>query len=177
MKSVSVSLRSNFTGCGAVSRWRLLPAILLITSMVALAGDKPGGMVAFKTWSSAIKYVALVRGPDEMDESKSVLRLYLSSTDIGAKIKACKTLSCADSALADGAMVDYGDASHLGYAVRLNGERAQYSGGTNADAFTLSTNQPEHLAGKVHIDDAASGGATVDAEFDVALAATFTALR
>jgi hypothetical protein len=155
----------------------LLPAILIAASINALAADKAGGTVAFKTWSSAVKYAALVRGPDEMDATKTVLRIYLSSSDIGGKIKACKTLSCADSALVDGAMVDFGDARHLGYAVRLNGERAQYSGGTDAGAFTLATNKADHLAGKVHIDDAASGGAKVDADFDLTLANTFTALR
>ncbi len=86
-----------------------------------------------------MKYGWLVRGPDEMDPSRTVLRIYLSSVDVGAKIKACKTLSCADNALEDGAMVDFSDARHLAYAVRLNGERLQYSGGTNGEAFTLST--------------------------------------
>jgi hypothetical protein len=166
MKPVSISIHSACLG-----------VLLLATALPAAAADKAGGTAAFKTWSSAIKYAALVRGPDEMDESRTVLRIYLSSSDIGAKIKACKTLSCADGALTDGAMVDFGDARHLAYAVRLNGERAQYSGGTDADAFTLSTNKADHLAGKVHIDDAASGGAKVDAEFDLTLANTFTAVR
>jgi hypothetical protein len=143
----------------------------------ALAADKAGGTVAFKTYSSPVKYAWLVRGPDEMDESRSVLRIYLSSADIGSAIKACKTLSCADAALTDGAMVDYSDASHLGYAVRLNGERAQYSGGTRGDAFALSANKPDHLAGKLHIDDSASGGAKVDADFDLTLVNTFKAVR
>jgi opacity protein-like surface antigen len=155
----------------------LLTSMLLIGSMNALAADKVSGTVAFKTWTGAIKFAALVRGPDEMDESKSVLRIYLSSSDISAKIKACKTFSCADAALTDGAMVDFGDARHLGYAVRLNNERAQYSGGTDASAFALTANKSDHLAGKVHIDDAASGGAKVDADFDLALMTTFKSVR
>jgi hypothetical protein len=133
--------------------------------------------VAFKTFTSDARYATLVRGPDEMDESRTVLRIYLSSADIGAKIKACKTLSCADKALEDGAMVDFGDGRHLAYAVRLNGARAQYSGGTDADAFELTTTQPDHLAGKVHIDDSAAGGAKVDAQFDLTLSSTFTSVR
>lgn len=178
MKSVFMSHRSTPARHSARCCARaLLPVVLLAASSNALAADKAGGTVELKTWSSAIKYAALVLGPDEMDESKTVLRIYLSSSDIGAKIKACKTLSCADGALTDGAMVDFGDARHLAYAVRLNGERAQYSGGTDADAFTLSTNKADHLTGKVHIDDAASGGAKVDAEFDLTLANTFTAVR
>lgn len=178
MKNVSLAHHAAAACSRTRSHWRsLLPAILLVGSMNAMAADKASGTVAFKTWSSAVKYATLVRGPDEMDESRTVLRIYLSSADISATIKACKTLSCADAALTDGAMVDFGDARHLGYAVRLNGARAQYSGGTDADAFALTANKADHLAGKVHIDDAASGGAKVDAEFDLALAATFTKLR
>lgn len=152
-------------------------ALLLSLSSTALAVDSASGTVAFKAASGAIKYAWMVRGPDEMDDSKTTLRIYLSSADIGAKIKACKTLSCADMALEDGAMVDYSDARHLAYAVRLNGERVQYSGGTDGDAFKLSTNTPDHLAGKLHIDDAAVGGAKVDADFDLMLANTFKTVR
>jgi hypothetical protein len=155
----------------------LLSSILLVASSAVLAADKASGTVTLKTHSSAVKFGWLVRGPDEMDPSKTVLRMYLSSADIGAKIKACHTLSCADSALEDGAMVDFSDARHLGYALRVNGGLSQYSGGTDAQAFTLSTNKPDHLAGKVHIDDAAVGGGKVDAEFDLMLANTFRSVR
>jgi hypothetical protein len=160
-------------------RIRLGLAALLCAgaSTMALAADKASGTVAFKTYSSPVKYAWLVRGPDEMDESRSVLRIYLSSADIGSAIKACKTLSCADAALTDGAMVDYSDSSHLGYAVRVNGERAQYSGGTDGGAFALSASKPDHLAGKLHVDDSASGGAKVDADFDLTLVNTFKTVR
>ncbi|MFI4969959.1 MAG: hypothetical protein ACHP7D_07115 [Lysobacterales bacterium] len=152
-------------------------ALALAASTVALAADSASGTISFQGHAGTIKHAWMVRGPDEMDAGKTVLRLYLSSADIGAKIKACKTLSCADNALEDGAMVDYGDARHLAYAVRLEGERVQYSGGTGPDAFTLSTNKPDHLVGKLHVDDAAAGGAKVDADFDLGLANTFTSVR
>jgi len=125
---------------------------LLATASLAWAGDSASGTVNFKTGKSAVKYGCLVRGPDEMDPSKIILRIYLSSVDIGAKVKACKTMSCADNTLEDGVMVDFSDARHLGYAVRLNGERLQYSGGTDGEAFKLATSEPDHLAGKLHID-------------------------
>lgn len=159
-------------------RTRLAWSVLaLAASTAALAADSGSGTISFQGHAGAIKHAWMVRGPDEMDNSKSILRLYLSSADIGAKIKACKTLSCADAALEDGAMVDYGDARHLGYAVRLDGERVQYSGGTDGDAFKLSTSTPDHLAGKLHIDDSGAGGAKVDADFDVGLANTFKTVR
>lgn len=154
-----------------------LTALALATSTAVFAADKASGTVSFKAATGAVKYAWMVRGPDEMDASKTVLRIYLSGADIGAKVKACKTLSCADQSLVDGAMVDYSDARHLGYAVRLNGERVQYSGGTDGAAFALSTNTPDHLAGKLHIDDSAVGGAKVDADFDLGLANTFKTVR
>ena len=150
---------------------------LLATSTLALAGDSASGTVSFKPANGTVKYGFLVRGPDEMDPSQTVLRLYLSSVDIGAKVKAAKTFSNANNALEDGVMVDFSDARHLAYAVRLNHELVQYSGGTDGEAFKLTTNKPDHLAGKVHIDDTASGGAKVDATFDLTLVKTFTSLR
>ncbi len=155
----------------------LLSSLVLAASSCALGAGYAKGNVSLDAHSSSIKYGWLVRGPDEMNKGKTVLRMYLSSVDIGSEIDACHTLSCADSALKDGAMVDFGDATYLGYALRLNGERLQYSGGTNAQAFTLSTSEPGHLAGKLHIDDAAVGGGKVDAEFDLTLTSTFNTVR
>ena len=152
-------------------------AIWLATSTLASAGDSASGAITFKTGKCVVKHGWLVRGPDEMDPSKTVLRIYLSNADIGAKIKTCKTLSCADNALTDGAMVDFSDARHLAYAVRLNGERLQYSGGTDGDAFSLTTSQPNHLVGKLHIDDSAADGAKIDATFDLTLVNTFASVR
>ncbi len=151
----------------------LLASMVFAASAGALAADQASGRVSFKSYSTAVKYGWLVRGPDEMDPNKTVLRIYLSSVDIGAKIRACSTLSCADGALDDGAMIDFGDATHLGYALRLNGELVQYSGDTNAQAYTLSTNRPDHLTGDLHVDDSAVGGGKVDAEFDLTLTRTF----
>lgn len=159
------------------TRLSAIVLLLLAAANAALAADFASGKASFKNYSSVTKYAWLVRGPDDMDESKSVLRLFLSSEDFGAKLKACNSMSCADRLLIDGAMVDFSDARHLGYAVRLNGQRVQYSGGTSGAAFAITTNSPDRLAGKLHIDDTATGGAKVDAEFDLTLAITFKNLR
>ena len=152
-------------------------AMLLAISTLALAADKVSGSVTLKTTASAVKYAFLVSGPDEMNTGKTLLRIYLSGTDIGAKIKACKTLHCADTTLEDGAMVDFSDARHLNYSVKLNAQRTQYSGATDGDAFTLATHTPDHLVGKLHIDDSAADGAKIDADFDLTLTSTFTTAR
>jgi len=152
-------------------------AMLLAISTLASAADKVSGSVTLKTTVSTVKYAFLVRGPDEMNAGKTLLRIYLSSADIGAKIKACKTLHCADVTLEDGAMVDFSDASHLNYSVKLNSQRTQYSGATNGEAFTLATHTPDHLVGKLHIDDSAADGAKIDADLDLTLVSTFTTAR
>ncbi|HEV7492052.1 MAG TPA: hypothetical protein VGO25_14705 [Rhodanobacteraceae bacterium] len=145
--------------------------------VAAIAADQGSGSIVLSKKTAAIQHAALVRGPNEMDPSHSILRLYLSTTDMSDKIKACKTLSCADQSLADGATVDFGDARHLAYWVRVNGGLAQYSGGTDASAFALTTNTPDHLAGKLHIDDTAMGGAKIEANFDLTLINTFKTVR
>ena len=169
------------TPCNLASRRAALAAgiavMFALASAATHAADAASGTVAFKTFSSAVKFAYLVRGPHEFIPDQTVSRIYLSSSDIGAKIKACKTLSCADGALTDGAMVDYGDARHLDYALRLNGMRTQYSGSTDADAFKLTTNRPDHLAGKLHIDDAAADGGKIDADFDLMVTNTFKSVR
>jgi opacity protein-like surface antigen len=155
----------------------MLALMIAAAATCALGADAASGSVSFKTYSSTIAYGWLVRGPDEMDARKSVLRIYLSSVDIGAKIKACTTLMCADGALEDGAMVDFSDAEHLGYAIRLNHELVQYSGGTTVQAFTLSADKTDHLAGRLHVDDSSFGGGKIDATFDLMLMKAFTALH
>jgi hypothetical protein len=151
--------------------------LLALVSVPAIAADQGSGSIVLNKKTAAIQHAALVRGPDEMDPSHSILRLYLSTADMSDKIKACKTLSCADQALADGATVDFGDSRHLAYWVRVNGGLAQYSGGTDPSAFTLTTNKPDHLAGKLHIDDTSMSGAKIDADFDLTVINTFKTVR
>ena len=75
--------------------------------------------------------------------------------------------------LEDGVKVDYSDARHLGCAVKFNGQRVQYSGGTDGEAVKLTIDTPGRLVGTLRIDDSAVGGAKVDADFDLTLMNTF----
>ncbi len=177
MTSIQVLPVATLTRRGSGKILRASAVALAFACSAAIAADHGTGSIVLNKRTAAIQHAALVRGPDEMQPSHSILRLYLSTADMSGKIKACKTLSCADQALEDGATVDYGDSPHLAYWVRVNGGLAQYSGGTDASAFTLSTNTPDHLAGKLHIDDTAMGGAKIDADFDLTLINTFKTVR
>jgi hypothetical protein len=134
---------------------------------------RAGGTASFDKHTVDIKYGWLVRGPDEFDRSKTILRLYFSATDVGAKIAACETMSCADGTLANGGFVNFGSLGYNGYWLTLDGGRVQYSGGADATAFALTTKRPNHLAGKVRIDDSSFGGGKLTVDFDLPLARTF----
>ena len=138
----------------------VMSAIWLTTSALALAGDSASGTITFKTGKCAVKHGWLVRGPDEMDSQQDrPADLPLERRRRRTRSKRAKPFPAPTTRSPDGAMVDFSDARHLAYAVRLNGERLQYSGGTDGEAFTLTTSEPDHLADKVHIDDTAAGGA------------------
>jgi len=177
MTSIQVLSVATATRRGGGKIPRACTLALAFACTAAIAADHGTGTIVLNKKTAAIQHAALVRGPDEMKPSRSILRLYLSTADMSGKIKACKTLSGADQALEDGATVDYGDAPHLAYWVHVNGGLAQYSGGTDASAFTLSTNKPDHLAGKLHIDDTSMGGAKIDADFDLTPINTFKTVR
>lgn len=165
------------TGRSFFSMSGVAAALALAGGAPVQAADGASGTVTLGKHEVRIAHVVMVRGPDEMDESRSILRLYFSPDDLGAKIKACKTLSCANEALGDGASVDYADTPHPGYWVRLNGGLVQNSGGARPDAFALGTNAPDHLAGELHVDATSMGGPRIDAKFDASLATTFDRVR
>ncbi len=102
MHNTSFHHQPRFTARGRVVTRLSLAALALAMSTDAMAADKVSGKVSFKTHASEIKSAVLVRGPDEMDESRNVLRIYLSSADIADRIKGCKTLACADAVLTTG---------------------------------------------------------------------------
>jgi hypothetical protein len=131
------------------------------------------GSASFDKHAATFTFGWLVGAPDPFGHGKNIRRIYFASSDVGAKIAACDSLDCADALLVNGAFVDYGDPSYNAYWMTLNDGRVQYSGGADSAAFTLSTNQRDHLAGKVRIDDSGFGGGKLTAEFDLPLLKTF----
>jgi hypothetical protein len=146
---------------------------LAVSTSVAAADGSATGTLTYKGKGAPItvtlKYVWLVKGPDAVDQKLIVRHLIFSATDIGAKIAACKTMSCTDADLGSGMTVDLGSGPRLNYWISLNDQRVQYSGAVMPDALKLATDTPTRMAGKLTIDDSAAGGAKVDVDFDAPL--------
>jgi hypothetical protein len=144
---------------------------LLVASVpanVAIAADNQAkGTLTYQTYSVTLKYAWLVKGPYERDPGKTIRRLILSANDIGAKLQACKTMSCASGQVTEGMTVDFDTPPRLDYWVAVNSQKVQYSYGAMPEAFVARANDAGHLAGQLIIDDVAAGGPKVDAEFDV----------
>ena len=137
------------------------------------AENQAKGTLAYKTYSVTLKYAWLVKGPYERDPAKTIRRLILSANDIGAKLQACKTMSCASGQVTEGMTVDFDTPPRLDYWLAVNGQKVQYSYGAMPEAFVARTNDAGHLAGRLTIDDVAVGGPKVDAEFDVTVFKVF----
>ncbi|MEO8344681.1 MAG: hypothetical protein ABI607_03200 [Betaproteobacteria bacterium] len=158
---------------------RIFAALLgaVVVPMVAVdavaADGTASGTLTYAAKSGAItmspKFAYLVKGPDAVDNSKIIRHLILSPTDLGAKIAACKTLSCTDGDLKNGMTVDLDVGPRLNYWVVLNDQRVQYSGTQMPASLVLTTNSPTRLAGKLVFDDATAGGPKVEIVFDAPL--------
>jgi hypothetical protein len=135
------------------------------------------GNLTYKGRSAALKHAWLVTGPSDMEPGKTVRRLVLSTTDVGAKLEACKTFSCTDGAIMEGATVDFTGGPRLNYWTVMDGQKVQYSGTARTEAFSLRSNDPGRLAGSLAIDDTAAGGAELDAGFDLTVLKEFKVAR
>ncbi len=159
--------------------WISIAALAL--SATAHAADSANGTLAYKARgapiSAPLKFVWLVKGPDSIDQGKTVRKLIFSSTDIGSKITACKTMSCTDADLGSGMTVDLDAGPRLNYWVVLDGQKVQYSGTAVPESLKLTTNTPGRLAGKLAIDGVAAGGPKVDVDFDVTMLPPLTKAR
>lgn len=143
----------------------------------AQAADTGAGTLVYKGRSAALKYAWLVSGPSDMEPGKTVRRLILSAADISAKLQACKTFSCTDGAVDEGATVDFSGGPRLNYWLAMNGQKVQYSGTARPDVFTARADDPAHLAGQLAIDDTGAGGPKLDAAFDVTRLKEFPVAR
>jgi hypothetical protein len=142
----------------------------------ACAADTAAGSISYKGQTAALKYAWLVSGPSDMEPGKTVRRLVMSTTDIGAKLQACATFSCTDGSVTDGMTVDFTGGPRLLYWIAMNGQKVQYSGTAQPQTFA-GANDPTRLAGTLAIDDAGAGGPKIDAKFDVTLLKDFKKAR
>jgi hypothetical protein len=167
----------------------LVAMMLAAVASSAFAADKASGTVVDKIdpASADIKYGYLLRGPDVYfdtgangdlydPKNPTMLRIILSSTDIGAQIRECVNLSCATEVLKDGVYFDYANgkgAPHdLPCEIRFSaGDDHKWNNVEKLGALTLSSNKPDHLAGKLHIDF--GGYHEADVDFDLTLFKTF----
>jgi len=165
--------------CPSNSVGRFLTALALWVVVIsdATAADIGIGSVNYKGRTVALKYAWLVSGPSDMEPGKTVRRLVMSASDIGANLKACAAFSCTDSSVMEGMTVDFTGGPRINYWIVMNGQKIQYSGTAKPDAFAAAANEPAHLAGRLAIDDTGAGGPKIDAQFDVALLKEFKAAR
>jgi hypothetical protein len=156
----------------------LAATIALAAACAAEAADGTvKGTVSFQAKSGPLtvtpKYAYLVKGPDTFDKSRTIRHVILSTTDLGAKIAACKNMGCTDADLSEGMTVDLDAGPRLNYWTVFNGQKVQYSGTAQPAALKLTSDTPARVAGKLSIDDSTAGGARVDVEFDAPLVKEF----
>jgi hypothetical protein len=147
---------------------------VLVAAAPALA-EPAKGTVTQGSRSATIQHAWLVVGPDAVDPKKTIRRVVLSATDIGAKLKACAKMSCTDGSVEDGMTIDLDAGPRLHYWVALNGQRVQHSGTQPASALAASANDAKRVAGRLAFDQSGAGGSKVDVQFDAPLAKAFTA--
>jgi hypothetical protein len=161
-------------GLGRATAGVLLVAGLATTTY---ATDTAKGSINYRGHATALKYAWLVTGPSDFETGKTIRRVVLSATDIGAKLQGCRTFSCTDGEVMEGATVDFTGNSRLNYWTVANGQKVQYSGTVAVDAFVARADDARHLAGRLAIDDTAAGGPQLNAEFDVTVLKEFTVAR
>ncbi len=152
----------------------------LLVATAAAFGTAKGTMLykgKGKDINTTFTHAFLIKGPDVVDQKKILRRVLLTTSDIGAKLKACETMSCVDDAFTVGLQVDWDAGPRLNYWLTLSDGLVQYSGTQEPAAFTAKTNTPTQIAGKLTFDGMAAGGPKVDVEFDAPLVKEITKVR
>ena len=152
----------------------ILSAVLLACAAVpAIAADSAKGSVEVtsegKPISISINYVYYITGPDSFAPKQRTRRLIFTTDDARAAIDACATASCAMSSIGDGMTVELeADTSMARWWVHV--PSFQQSGMGNASMLSLSTDQPERVAGTLTIN---SLGVETKIDFDAGLVKAF----
>ena len=151
-------------------------AAILLAAAAASAGTAKGTLV-HKDKTVTLAHAYLVVGPDALDPATKIRRLILSANDLGAKLAACKEMSCTDGAVTEGLVVDINGGPRMNYWMAISDQRVQHSDTEEPSSLTATTDDAKKLAGKLTIDDTGSGGPTVAVEFDAPLVQELTAAR
>jgi hypothetical protein len=151
-------------------------ALVLLAAGAASAGTAKGTLV-HKDKTVTLAYAYLVTGPDAIDPATKIRRLILSAKDLGAKLDACKVMSCTDGEVTEGLVVDMGAGPRLNYWMAISDQRIQHSDTEDPASLAATTDDAKKLAGKLTIDDTGSGGPKVTVEFDAPLVKELTAAR
>ena len=161
------------------SRRRMVLAAPVLVAAIALvppaSAEPAGGTVAQSGRTATIRHAWLVVGPDAIDPKTTIRRIVFSATDIGAKIRACTTMSCVDGSVEEGMTVDLDAGPRIAFWVALNGQRVQHSGTEKPAALAATASDGKRVAGRLAFDHSSSRGPTVDVRFDAPLAKTFAA--
>jgi hypothetical protein len=146
----------------------LLAMTLMVATSVLAAGDDAKGTIVYKSRTTTVKHAYLVKGPDAVSK-QPIRRLILSTTDIGAKIAACKSMSCSDSDLGDGLSVNFDGSARFYYWMVQNDQLVQYSGTEPIASLATKVDDAKRFAGTLRFDKTGAGGPKVDIEFDATL--------
>ena len=154
-----------------------LAATAALFSAAALA-DPASGTINYQSKAGALAFnasnVYLVKGPDTVS-GKTIRQLIFTSADIGAKLQACTTMSCASGSVTEGMTVDFDVGPRLNYWVVGNGQKIQYSGTARPDeALKLTADTAQRLAGTLAIDDSAASGPKINVKFDALVVKQYT---
>src|SRR5262245_48995736 len=149
-------------------------AIALLLGAGVMTTDSVKGSLVYKGKTAehraTINHVYLVKGPDTIEPKKIGRVLIFSADDLGEKLRACATVSCAEQLVTEGFTIGFDTTPFLKFWMALEKGKVQTSGPANAKAFTPTVDTPERLAGTLRFD---SFGAKVDVQFDAALLKTF----
>jgi hypothetical protein len=151
-------------------------AAALAFAAPAFAGTAKGTLT-HKGKTVALAHAYLLVGPDAIEPTIKIRRLILSANDLGAKLDACKTMSCTDGEVTEGLVVDIGSGPRLNYWMAISDQRVQHSDTEEPTSLAATTDDAKKLAGKLTIDDTPSGGPQVTVEFDAPLVKELTAAR